>query len=346
MFLSLVRKKEPELYRESLSHWSKQILDALANGVWFNEQKIRPVANIVVNGMGGSNLGPEIVKALFKKTLATPILIEPGYDVPGFVGKDTAYIVSSYSGTTEEPLIAYKKAKQRGALVIALTATGDNKLARMAKQDKVPLFQFPTKANLSGQPRIGLGAALTGFILVLAKLGLIKNATLKELEKAAKKFSRSPKIIEAAKHLARLLKNREIVSVAGATFEGNLKTLRNQLCESGKNFGQYLLISDMNHFALEGLGNPSSNGKRLGALFIESKLYDAKISKRLELTKEIFRQHGIAVVSQALLGKTLLEQGIELLQFSNYLSYYVSINNRVDPMNIPSVDWFKKKLSN
>lgn len=345
MFLSLSRKKEPDLYRESLARWSKQILDVLVGGMWYNEQKIRPISNIVVNGMGGSNLGPEIIKSLFGKTLSMPIVIEPGYDIPGFVGKDTAYIVSSYSGTTEEPLVAYKKAKQRDALVIALTAVGDNKLAKMARQDKVPLFQFPTKANLSGQPRIGLGAALTGFILVLAKLGLLKNTTLRELEKTAKKFSRNPKIIETAKHLARLLKNREIVSIASSLFEGNLKTLRNQLCESGKNFGQYLLISDMNHFALEGLGNPSSNGKRLGALFIESKLYDAKISQRLVLTKELFKQHGIATVSYCLTGKTILEQGIELLQFSNYLSYYVSINNRVDPMNIPSVDWFKKKLS-
>ncbi len=347
MFLSLKRNKSKDLYRESLALWSRQISETIKKHRWSNVSNLkRPIKNIVINGMGGSNLGAEIIVSLLKKEMKIPVLIEAGYEVPGYVDKDTAYIVSSYSGTTEEPLAAYKKAKTRGALVIALSSLGESDLSKIAQRDSIPLFQFPTTSNLSGQPRLGLGAALTSCALILCELKAVKKNVIKELELAAKKYSRTTKIIETSKHFARRLKNRELVLISGPLFVGNLKTLRNQVCESAKNFGQYLTISDMNHFALEGLKFPKSNKKRLAAVFFDSKLDNPKIQKRMELTKEVFRKNKIPVLSYEISGKTIIEQGIELLQFSNYLSYYISINNHVDPMRIPSVDWFKKKLSN
>jgi len=340
MFLSLKIKKEKNLYRLSLELLPRQISDTLKKGLWSNEKKLRAVKTIIVNGMGGSNLGAEIIVSLLKKELKIPVLVEAGYEVPGYVDKETAYIVSSYSGTTEEPLVAYKKAKARGALIIALTAQGGNKLSDLAKKDGFPAFEFPTAANPSKQPRLGLGASIAAFIIVFQKLGALKNSILLELSKAAKKYR------DDSAAIARRLKNREIILISGPLFAGNLKALRNQFNESGKNFASYLTISDMNHHALEGLSYPKSNRKRLLALFIDSQLDNKIIQKRADISKEIFKQQKISLVSYRLKGKNILEQGLELLQFGSWLSYHIAIQNHVDPMSIPFVDWFKKKLSN
>jgi glucose/mannose-6-phosphate isomerase len=51
------------------------------------------VTHIVVNGMGGSNLGANIIKTVFAKELQVPMTITPGYHVPGFVDHRTLYIL-------------------------------------------------------------------------------------------------------------------------------------------------------------------------------------------------------------------------------------------------------------
>lgn len=339
MFLSLRVKKEKNIYRESLHLLTRQISDTLKVGKWTNEKKIRPVANIVINGMGGSNLAPEILCSIFKKELKIPVIIEPGYDLPGFVGKNTAYIVSSYSGTTEEPLAAYKKAKARGALVVAVTSTGGNKLSALVKKDGGTLFEFPTAANPSGQPRLGLGASLASFVLILEKLGALKSSVIKELAKANKKKT------DETMPTVKQLKNREVIIISGPLFAGNAKTIRNQFNESGKNTASCLTISDMNHHALEGLSYPKSNRKHLAALIIRSKFDDLRIQKRTDISQEIFRRQNIPVAVVNLKSKTPLEQAIELLQYGGNLTYHIAIQNHVDPMSIPWVDWFKKKLS-
>ncbi len=329
----------------------KQITETISKGTWTNASGLkRPITNIVVNGMGGSNLGAHIITSLLQKELKIPVAIDPGYEIAGYVGKNTAYIVSSYSGTTEEPLVAYAKAKQRGALVIALTAIGENTLAVKAHKDRLPLFQFPITANLSNQPRLGVGAALCGLMNVLVALNAIPKSSLKELSTAAKKLAKNSKILASSQNPARVLakrmKGKTIAIVSGPLFAGNAQTLRNQFNESAKQSSFFLTVSDMNHHALEGLSFPKSNRKRLIALFIESNLDDQKIQKRINLSQEIFRQNRVSVVKYQLSAKTKIEQGLELLQFGGYLSYYVSIINHVDPSKIPFVDWFKKKLSN
>jgi len=351
MFLFLKTKKSKNLYRDALLSLSKQIMETIKHGVWTNEAKINTsIKQVVVNGMGGSNLGAEIVKSIFNKNLTLPIIIEPGYEVASYVNKETAYIVSSYSGTTEEPIVAYTKAKQRGAQIICLTSTGDNALALLAKKNNTPLFQFPIKANVSNQPRLGLGAALTGMIMVLIKLGALKKTILKEIILSSKKLAKVGNALahsmnNPARLMANKIKGHEIILVSGPLLAGNMKTLRNQFCESAKNLASYLTVPDMNHFALEGLKYPKNNSKRLIAVFFESNLDSPKIKTRLHLTKEMYKKNKIKVISHELKSKGSLDQSLELLQFGGFLSYYLSIMNHVNPMIVPWVDWFKKELA-
>ncbi len=348
MFLALKRSPSSQPLIDSLQHLPEQIRSVLhdSKNLVVNFSK-KNIDTIVINGMGGSNLGGYIVQAIFKEQLKIPLLIEPGYDVPAYVGKNTLYIVSSYSGTTEEPLAAYKIAKRRGATILVVTSNNENQLRNIALQDKVSHYFFSTKANPSGQPRLGLGYGVVSLLLIFKKLGLIsiKDQEVKNiLSQLKRKNTVLSKKNNEAHMLAKKIAGHETILIGGQIFEGNLRTARNQWCETGKNFASYLVLSDMNHFALEGLSKPSSNRKRLTTLFFESNLYNTKITKRLELSKEVMRRQGIQVHSYMAVGKSPLAQSFDLLQFNSWLTYYLSLQNRVNPLTVPWVDWFKDKL--
>jgi glucose/mannose-6-phosphate isomerase len=310
------------------------------------------INRVVVNGMGGSNLGARIVASVFKEDLAVPVLIEPGYEVPGYVDENTLYIISSYSGNTEEPLSTFYSAKKRGAKIVGLTCAGrKNKLAALLKKQGLPALIFNTEENPSGQPRLGLGYAIFALLALLDRAGVIKldqkeiSRIISILEKdnvrldLAATGKRNP-----ARIIAEKIYGREAVLVGAEFLEGNLHAWRNQFCETSKNFADYLVLSDMNHYALEGLTHPEINRKNLVFIFVESDLYRSRIKKRAALTREIVRKNSIDSVEVKLKSKTKLAQAAELLQLGSWVTLYLAQLNQVDPISIRWVDWFKKKL--
>lgn len=338
---------------ESISLLSEQIKDALRQTEKFNAPLVdKKINRVVVAGMGGSNLGAHIINSLFKEELKVPVVIEAGYVVPKFVDQNTLFIISSYSGTTEEPLSTYAEAKKRRAKIVGLTAEGENnKLAILMAKEKKPCLVFNADENISQQPRLALGYAVICLMAILHKAGMIEIDS-KEIKKAAvfiaaesKKLNlESPLSSNLAKNAAREIFSKQAVLVGGEFLEGNLHALRNQFCENSKNFATYLVLPDLNHYSIEGLSNPKSNSQNLAFVFFESDLYNPRESKRLALTKEIVKKNKIKVVSYKLTGKSKLIQSFEMLSFGTWLTFYLAMQNEVNPSLIPWVDWFKKKL--
>lgn len=309
------------------------------------------VTQVVVNGMGGSNLGMHIIKAAFADQIKVPVTLTAGYDVPAFVDKNTLYVLSSYSGSTEEVLSVYQEVKKRGAKIMAIVSKGNSKLEKLMIKDNIPGYIFKPQFNPSNQPRLGLGYSIFGLSVLLAKAGLFK-IDLPEFEEIIahlELFGKALLPIESskiniAKKIAISLKDKLPILVSAQFLSGNLHAMRNQICENSKNFATYLILPDLNHFAMEGLANPSSNKDNLVFLFFESDFYLPRIQKRLQLTKEIVKKNKIEVVGHKLKGISKTEQAFELLQLGCWISFYLGILNQVNPIEIKWVDWFKKKL--
>lgn len=307
---------------------------------------------VVVNGMGGSNLGAGIVKAVLSDRLGVPISITPGYEVPAYVNDKTLYILSSYSGNTEEPLSVYREVKKRGAKILAITMEAkSSRLAKLMIKDNIPGYFFQPNFNPSFLPRLGNGYMIFGTMVLLAKSGLFK-IEVKEIEnliasleiwdrgfRPAVKTIRNP-----AKQLAQKLFDKIIVLVGAEFLTGNLRVLRNQFCETSKNSAFYLILPDMNHFALESLAYPKANRQNLIYVFFNSELYHPRVGRRLSLTEQIIEKHKIKIVEHNLAGETKLEQAFAMLQFGSWVSYYLAMLNQVEPAENPWVDWFKKQL--
>jgi len=258
---------------ESLADQLKQVLeDSFLVKLPHDYSKIN---NIVVNGMGGSNLGARIIKAVFNEQIKVPLLIEPGYNIPAFVNENTLYLLSSYSGNTEEVLSVYQEVKKLKAKIIVITSDEkNNKLLKIMLKDDLPGYIFKTNFNPSNQPRLGQGYMILGTAILLAKTGLfeLKIDEIKNIISNLEIWDRELRPIvkeklNLAKQIAQQLYNKQPIIVTAEFLTGNGHTLRNQLCENSKNFASFLTLPELNHYAMEGLANPTNNSQNLVVLF-------------------------------------------------------------------------------
>mgnify|MGYP005660906039 CR=1 FL=1 len=119
--------------------------------------------------MGGSAIGGMLLKEYLSDEINIPFITIRNFDIPKFVGKETLFFASSYSGTTEETIKTYKKAKQTGAKIISITSNG--KLKEITEKDGTPTITIPT----GFPPRSALGYLFTIPLLMLVKIGIIKS---------------------------------------------------------------------------------------------------------------------------------------------------------------------------
>lgn len=331
----------------SIEMLSAQILEILDNAKNFKlPAGYKKIKNVVVAGMGGSALPTRIIKSIYRLDLKLPVEISNDYRLPGFVNKDTLVILSSYSGSTEEVLSMAAEAKKKKAKIIVI-ASGKN-LAEMVKKG-VPGIVFTTDNNPCGSPRMGLGYALVGQLLIFSALGLVKFTAQdkKEMVSVAGKYNNLYGVEtkeNLAKRTAVLLKNRMVLFMAAEHLVGNAHVAANQMNENNKRLAVSFALPELNHHLLEGMKLPTSNERGVLAVVFNSNLYDERISKRIAITRTILAQNNIAQVEYVLGESRPLSQVVEALVFSSYLSYYGAILEGLDPTAIPYVDFLKKKL--
>jgi len=314
-------------------------------------QKFFELTNIIICGMGGSSYAGRLVKSLYDGAEFTKIPIElvNSYYLPGYVNDKSLIILSSYSGTTEETLTVAQEAKRKKALICGVTSGGE--LANFLKAGSYPAYIFDPVFNPSGQPRIGVGYMVMGLFGILAKLNRIpigkdearflinflhkQSNSLVETVASANNF---------AKKLAIKFRSKIPIFVVSDFLDGAGYAVRNPIHETSKQFALYFGIPDLNHHLMEGLSFPAEIKKYLIFVFIESKFYNPRNIKRIQLTKEVVKKNRIEIEEVNLVSDSPLTQVMEFIQLGAWVSFYLAILNKVDPSKIPWVDYFKDRL--
>ncbi len=299
--------------------------------------------------MGGSTLGSDVIRSVFSGLLRTPFTIINGYHIPAQVDRRTLVILSSYSGTTEEVLSAAAEAKKRGALVTGLTRGA--KLGAFLTRNKYPWYQIDGAANPAGQPRMGLGYNVMGQIGLLSSIGLIK-LTKKDVDgivrhvgrRAAAFDTNMPTVQNEAKSLAAAFVGRVPVLVGTEHLVGSIHAFANQLNETAKVFAVPFVLPELNHHLLEGLRFPRIVTQGT-FMFVASPLYDERITTRQRITAEIVKKKGLKVVLYRVRGDDRLTQAFDMLVLAGFTSFYLSVLHGVDPLEIQTVNEFKKRLA-
>lgn len=310
------------------------------------------VNKIVVHGMGGSNLGARIIESLFSDRLKVSLEVNPGYNVPSYVDENTLYLLSSYSGTTEEVLSVYDEVRKRGSKILGITAHHEkNKLEEMMINDNIPGFIFKPINNPSEQPRMGVGYSIFGMIALFKKAELL-DITDEEINNVVYRLQENNSNLNPeveiknnrAKQIAKEMQGKVPVLIGAEHLIGNLHTLRNQFCENSKNYANYFTLPELNHYLLESLTHPKSNKKNLVFWFFDSKDYHDRVKRRSELTKEVVKKNKIKVLDYEVQARSKLSQCAEVLQLGSWVTYYLAMLNNINPSLIPWVDWFKEEL--
>ncbi len=347
---SLIINRDPGQVGASLDRLADQLRDG-----WRQARRVkiprgyRQVTAIAVCGMGGSHLGADILRSAFATSLKVPVTIVADYALPAWVGPNTLVICSSYSGSTEETLAALLVALKRKAKIVVVTSGG--KLSRLAKQLRLPLYEYTTTENPSGQPRLGIAYGMMAMLSCWRKLGLVKvsDPDIQRLSmiawegtksfSAKRPFNRNP-----AKQLAVAWQGGIPLLIGAEWTTGNLHTFANQLHENAKTYADWKLLPDLDHHLLEGLRNRTVT-RQIDALMIIDTSYNKRTQKRFVLTTKILKQLGAKVATYKPRGASPLEKAIDLLAFGGYVSWYLAAVRKVNPAKIPTVNFLKRELA-
>lgn len=328
----------------SVRSFPDQCLQAFmeSNSIDFPEN-YKNVQNIVIAGMGGSILPTDVLTSVFSSTV--PIVKVSGYNLPDWVNEKTLVFLSSYSGDTEEVLSVAKEAKEKGCLITGSTSGG--KLAELFNSDGLTGYVFDAKHNPSNQPRLGTGYGLMGQVGILNKLGLLTLERKKDFESnvidaiSAIKKQKFTQITSGAQVSVNELVDLPLVVFGAEHLAGNAHVLSNQANETAKIYSSWHTIPEANHHLLEGLEHKVA---KLGAVFLDSDKYSGRIAKRSQITQDLFTKKGHEVVVYHAELETRLKDTLGTFLFSGIFTLELARKYGVNPISIPTVDYFKKQL--
>lgn len=342
-------KYDKEEISYGIEHLPEQVKIA-----WEGTQKLnipdryKDFDHVVIVGMGGSALGPHIIRSVFADSAKIKVSVVREYNLPAWVTKKSLVILSSFSGTTEEVLSIAKEGRKRGLKMAVISAGG--KLIALARREKYPYYQI-TPGELAKQPRLGVGFSVVGLLGILNAMGIVrvKEKHIKQLIEAMVQVvdtcSLEVKSVEnPAKIVAEECLDRPVMLIAAEHLAGNVHTFQNQINETAKQLCTFDLISELNHHRMEGLAKPDGVFENYTVIMLRSELYSSRIQKRFDITANVFEKLGGRVIDYNCGGGSKLEEAGEVLQFGSFVSYYLGMLNKVNPETNAYVDWFKRQL--
>ena len=292
--------------------------------------------NVFILGMGGSGIGGVLVKNWIADDIAVPVQVANDYQIPAYVDQDTLVIASSYSGNTEETLMALGEALERNVSVIGITSGG--KLEKLCKENGFPVFIVPG----GNPPRASLGYSLATLCAVFEKLELVTNRYTAMIEQATVLIENQLSDIQIqADQLAQFLANRTPIFYATPQMEGLAIRGRQQINENSKGLVWHHLVPEMNHNEL--LGWSGGNASYAPVFLLSQHEFNRNL-RRIELTKEEVVARGSSHLTFVGKGDSLVEETVYLMHILDWASLYLANIKDVDPVAIPVIDRLKAAL--
>jgi len=297
----------------------------------------KPIHNVVICGMGGSGIGGKLVAQWVQAECPVPVFSFQDYHLPAFIGENTLVIGSSYSGNTEETLIAMEEAHQRGAQIICICSGGQ--LQQFAADHTYDCILVPG----GNPPRTALGFSIVQLTAIFIQLGLADQQRLVEIQSGRQLIlSELEGIHSEAKKIAAFLYGKVPAIYAGADYEAISIRAKQQFNENSKELCWQHVIPEMNHNELVGWGGGDD---RFAALFIQSGDLVARNQRRFDISVDVVKSKTDNVFITHAKGANQIERSLYLIHLVDWASLYLSDLKNGDPMEIRVIDFLKDELS-
>ena len=322
--------------------WAEGRAIGLAGGLGALEG--RRFGHVVVTGMGGSAIGGDFLRTFALDDASAPILVNRGYDLPGFVGRDSLVVVSSYSGNTEETLAAYADARDRSAAIVCITSGGQ--VAELAEEHGHAVLRIPG----GHPPRAALPYSLAPLLTVAERLGIIRvqDAAWSEaeallVEGVARWGGEEP---GQAGKLAALSHGRLTLVYTGPGFpEAVGLRWRGQWSENAKTLAFGNTFPELNHNEIVGWEHSPHLMDRLGVVVLVDREDDPRIRRRMEVTRELLASRCAFWETVESRGESRLARMLSLIQLGDWVSLYLAGLNGEDPTPVVPIDRLKEALA-
>jgi glucose/mannose-6-phosphate isomerase len=308
-------------------------------------ERYQHVDQVVILGMGGSAIGGDLLRALLLPECAAPIIVHRDYGLPAHVAESSLVIACSYSGNTEETLLGFGQAVDRGARVVSVTTGGE--LARRSAELGLPVCRY----DYESQPRAALGYSLMIPLGILETVGLIGPKSQDVVEAVAVMRTWQQEINEAvpaadnaAKTLAAQLYAHLPVIYGAEHLSEVARRWKGQFNENSKSWGVFDVLPELHHNTVAGYALPKELAELAVMLLLTSGLYHGRVQLRFDITTDLLEQHGFAWKVIEARGESGLAQALSLIHFGDYVSYYLAMLNDVDPWSIGNIDLVKRRL--
>jgi len=322
-------------------HW-KEVMK-LTEDVELNIDRSR-IKNICFAGMGGSAIGADLIRAYSLKSCPYPVQVNRHYEIPNYIDENTLFIACSFSGNTEETLTALYSAMAKGAQIIGVTSGGE--LKKQAIEHEFDYIQIPGGMP----PRAALAYSFVPLFRIFQTLEYLDEPdsvlddTYNLLRDGVSKFNDIDD--NDALALARELnESLPIIYSDALLMEPVNLRWRGQIEENSKMLVYGNLIPEMNHNEIVGWEHIAHLAGRLTVVMLKDREDNPRVTKRMEMVKELVMDQALSVIEISTIGNSRLERMFSLVQLADWVSMYLALLNEIDPTPIAKIDILKSKLA-
>lgn len=324
--------------KKLVSEFPNQLREALIIGQSYKFKTAKTsFSNVVLTGLGGSGIGGSIIQNYVSDKLNIPFVVNKDYHLPAFVGKDSLVLVSSYSGNTEETLMAMQQAIKAKATIVCVTSGG--KVAEIAEKKGFDCILLPAGMP----PRSCLGYSLVQGLFVLGHLGLLKTDFKKEINAAIKLIETESKDIKKqAKALSKKLLGKTPIIYAAPDFEGVAVRFRQQINENSKMLCWHHVVPEMNHNELVGWRDKDATR---AVVFLRNKEDFERTQLRMEINKSVIKKYTSNITELWSKGKSYFERVFYIVHLTDWVSVDLAAAREIDDTEVKVIDFLKGELA-
>jgi glucose/mannose-6-phosphate isomerase len=303
---------------------------------------------IVTLGMGGSGIAGNVLQAVGTATLPVPVTVLKHYRTPAFVNGRTLAFALSYSGDTEETLEMARGALAAGATLIAISGGGE--LARVAQESGSLHLPCPDDILM---PRLALGALVAPLFVLLFRMGMLPEAhagLLRAQEQLAHRRDQCKPSVDGERNPAREMARkigRTIPIVYGSGGLGAVAAMRwkQSVNENAKAPAFWNEYPELDHNEVCGWGQHGDVTRQVFTLVeLRHGLEHRRLEQRAAATRELIEEALVQVLTVDAEGEGRLAQLLDLVHLGDWTSYYLALDNDVDPGPIDAISQLKASL--
>ncbi len=293
------------------------------------------IDKVVICGMGGSGIAGHLINGAYGEKFS--VRVASDYR-PGYLDAKTLVILISYSGNTEETLSCFEKAKAKTSYLAGITTGG--------KLEEMMGGNYPMIKLKSGfPPRAAIAYLFGGVHKILEAYGLVPSiakeidATVSQLAgKVQAVFEDSSKEQNIAKQIASSLKGKiAIIYAADPAYSCAAYRMKCQINENANSPAFWHCFPEMNHNEIEAYYHQDLP-------LVPIILSDFDLGERYKTRVEIFSKLLDEKIDIFAEGNSYIEKVFSLIFIGDMISYYLAVENGVDPFAIDNIYFLKENL--